>query len=173
MTASYTTMLERILKAGSWVVVDEIQRLPQLLNEVQRFLKEKRLGFVLCGSSARKLRRAGVKLLAGRALHRAMHPFLPEERGALSEGLVVQAIRAHRDYRGACDDMHYWLPFSGSATEVDFLLGRGKHFVATEAKAGIRFTESWGQGLRTADGIEVLPFHEFAAVLASGTLWRN
>ncbi|MCK7503168.1 MAG: AAA family ATPase, partial [Desulfobacterales bacterium] len=56
----------RALKSGSWVVVDEIQRLPQLLNEVHRFMEEKRLRFVLCGSSARKLRRAGVNLLAGR-----------------------------------------------------------------------------------------------------------
>jgi predicted AAA+ superfamily ATPase len=85
----------RALKALGWVVVDEIQRLPQLLNEVHRFLEEKRLRFVLCGSSARKLRRAGVNLLAGRALNRAMHPFLPEEIGegfdldqALENGLL-------------------------------------------------------------------------------------
>jgi predicted AAA+ superfamily ATPase len=39
------------------------------------------LHFVLCGSSARKLKRAGVNLLAGRALHRSMHPFVPEELG--------------------------------------------------------------------------------------------
>ncbi len=37
--------------------------------------------FVLCGSSARKLKRAGVNLLAGRALHRSMHPFVPEDLG--------------------------------------------------------------------------------------------
>ncbi len=61
---------------------DEIERLPQLLNEVHRFQEEKRLHFALCGSSARKLRRAGVDLLAGRAVNRAMHPFLPEEIGA-------------------------------------------------------------------------------------------
>lgn len=62
-----------------WVVLDEMQRLPALLNEVHRFIEEKGLRFVLCGSSARKLKRAGVNLLAGRALYRAMHPFLPEE----------------------------------------------------------------------------------------------
>jgi predicted AAA+ superfamily ATPase len=48
---------------------------------VHRFIEEKRMRFVLCGSSARKLKRAGVNLLAGRALHRAMHPFVPEEVG--------------------------------------------------------------------------------------------
>jgi predicted AAA+ superfamily ATPase len=71
----------RTLPRGSWVVLDEIQRLPALLNEVQRFLVEHRLRFALLGSSARKLKREGANLLAGRALHREMHPFLPEELG--------------------------------------------------------------------------------------------
>jgi predicted AAA+ superfamily ATPase len=71
----------RAISTGRWVIVDEVQRLPDLLNEVHRFMEEKRLNFVLCGSSARKLKRAGVNLLAGRALRRAMHPFVPEELG--------------------------------------------------------------------------------------------
>ncbi len=85
----------RPLQAGSWVVVDEIQRLPNLLNEVHLFIEEKRLLFVLCGSSARKLKRAGVNLLAGRALRRFMHPFVPEELGAdfdLDEALGVGTL---------------------------------------------------------------------------------
>jgi predicted AAA+ superfamily ATPase len=322
----------RGLKSGGWVVVDEIQRLPQLLNEVHRFIEEKRLRFVLCGSSSRKLRRAGVNLLAGRAINRAMHPFVPEElgsgfaldsalqhgllpvvfdsesktetlsayaqfylkeeiqaealvknlpgfarflpvaalfhgqtvnvstiardagvarttvsgyleileetllcfrlpayeaklrvrerrlpkwywcdpglvrsmkrssgpvvpeeRGALFEGLVAQAIRAYRDYRGICDTMYYWAPAGGTLTEVDFLLEQGGHAVAIEAKSGRDFTENWCRGLRAAaklkglkrrlivyphgpvlrtqDGIEVLPFQEFCSLLASGDLW--
>jgi len=72
----------RAVPADRWVIVDEVQRLPGLLNEVHRFIEEKRLRFVLCGSSARKLKRAGINLLAGRALHRSMHPFVPEELGA-------------------------------------------------------------------------------------------
>jgi predicted AAA+ superfamily ATPase len=71
----------RSVPTGRWVIVDEVQRLPNLLNEVQRFIEEKQLYFVLCGSSVRKLNRAGVNLLAGRALHRSMHPFVPEELG--------------------------------------------------------------------------------------------
>jgi predicted AAA+ superfamily ATPase len=71
----------RAVSPEKWVIVDEVQRLPGLLNEVHRFSEEKRLKFVLCGSSARKLKRAGVNLLAGRALHRSMHPFVPEELG--------------------------------------------------------------------------------------------
>jgi len=71
----------RAVASGSWVIIDEVQRLPSLLNEVHRFIEERHLRFVLCGSSARKLRRAGVNLLAGRALRRFMHPFVPEETG--------------------------------------------------------------------------------------------
>ncbi|MFC1763108.1 ATP-binding protein [Planctomycetota bacterium] len=71
----------RAVPEGRWVIVDEVQRLPNLLNEVHRFIEEKRHRFVLCGSSARKLKRAGVNLLGGRALRRSMHPFVPEELG--------------------------------------------------------------------------------------------
>ncbi len=66
---------------GTWVVVDEIQRLPNLLNEVHRHIEERRLNFALLGSSARKLKASGVNLLAGRALHRTMHPLTPAELG--------------------------------------------------------------------------------------------
>ena len=71
----------RAVPEDRWVILDEIQRLPSLLNEVHRFIEERKLRFVLCGSSARKLKRAGVNLLAGRALRRAMHPFVSDELG--------------------------------------------------------------------------------------------
>jgi len=64
-----------------WVVVDEVQRVPELLNEVHRLIESRRLRFVLTGSSARKLRRRGVNLLAGRALTRRMHPLTALELG--------------------------------------------------------------------------------------------
>lgn len=67
---------------GSWVVIDEVQRLPSLLNEVHRQIEDRGLRFSLTGSSARKLRRAGVNLLAGRAVRRTMYPLCPEELGA-------------------------------------------------------------------------------------------
>ena len=62
-----------------WVVLDEIQRVPELLNEVHRLIESKRLKFALTGSSARKLRRRGVNLLAGRALTRHMFPLTAAE----------------------------------------------------------------------------------------------
>ncbi|HEX5101503.1 MAG TPA: ATP-binding protein [Polyangiaceae bacterium] len=66
---------------GSWVVVDEVQRLPSLLNEVHRQIETRRLKFALTGSSARKLKRAGVNLLGGRAVRRTMFPLSPAELG--------------------------------------------------------------------------------------------
>jgi predicted AAA+ superfamily ATPase len=70
------------LPADQTVVVDEVQRLPALLNEVHRFIESHGLRFVLLGSSARKLKQAGTNLLAGRALRRVMFPLLPQELGA-------------------------------------------------------------------------------------------
>lgn len=83
------------LRAGSWVVVDEVQRAPVLLNTVHRFIEKRRLRFVLCGSSARQLRRRGVNLLAGRAVERRLHPFTASELGErfhLEEALSVGTL---------------------------------------------------------------------------------
>lgn len=63
------------------VIIDEIQRVPELLNEIHRLIETKRFRFVLTGSSARKLRQRGVNLLAGRALLKAMHPLTSRELG--------------------------------------------------------------------------------------------
>lgn len=71
----------RALPPGTRVFVDEIQQLPVLLNEVHRFIEDRRLKFILTGSSVRKLRRGGVNLLAGRALNKQLFPFLPAELG--------------------------------------------------------------------------------------------
>ncbi len=72
----------RALPPRAVVLVDEVQRLPTLLNEVHRHIEERELRFVLCGSSARKLKTAGTNLLAGRAVRRHLHPFVPEELGS-------------------------------------------------------------------------------------------
>ena len=69
------------LPKGSWVVVDEVQRMPALLDEVHALLAEhgKRYRFALSGSSARKLRRLDVNLLAGRAITRRFFPLTAAE----------------------------------------------------------------------------------------------
>jgi predicted AAA+ superfamily ATPase len=69
------------LSAGSWVVLDEIQKIPPLLDEVHRLMESRRWRFALCGSSARKLRRGGANQLAGRALTLSMESFSAAELG--------------------------------------------------------------------------------------------
>jgi predicted AAA+ superfamily ATPase len=76
--------LESLISAeatGSWIVIDEIQKIPALLDEVHRIMSINRWHFALCGSSARKLRRGGANLLAGRALTLAMEGFSSQELG--------------------------------------------------------------------------------------------
>ena len=66
---------------SGWIILDEVQRIPELLNEVHRLIESRKLRFIMTGSSARALRRKGVNLLAGRALTQFMHPLTIEELG--------------------------------------------------------------------------------------------
>ena len=76
-------LLEEQLSPGEKVVaIDEVQRLPELLNEIHRLIEKRRIRFLLTGSSARKLRRGGVNLLGGRARTRHLHPLTYRELGA-------------------------------------------------------------------------------------------
>ncbi len=322
----------RPLPPRSTVVVDEVQRLPRLLNEVHRFIEERRLRFVLCGSSARKLKQQGTNLLAGRAVRRALHPFVPaelgsafhletalaygslpviwqapsrgdalaayvqmylkeeiqaealvrnlpgfarflpiaalfhgqvlnvaglardaevsrmtvagyleiledtllafrlpayearlrvrerrhpklywidagivralkrqlaaptaEEVGPLFEGWIANLLRIHNDYDGVFDEWYYWAPSGAARTEVDFLLRRGREWLALEAKSATRPGPDELRGLRaledlkglrrrvlvqrgprpqrTADGIEIWPVTTFLEALAHRRLW--
>ena len=87
-------LLESRIPTGykHWVIIDEIQKIPALLNEVHRLIESKKIKFILTGSSARALRKKGINLLAGRALTTHMHPLLAEEIGEafdLSRALVT------------------------------------------------------------------------------------
>ena len=88
-------MAEEVGPTERIVVIDEVQRLPILLNEVHRLIEERGLRFLLTGSSARKLRRGGVNLLGGRARTKYLHPLTWKELGghfdldrALQNGLL-------------------------------------------------------------------------------------
>ena len=61
------------------VIIDEIPEVPELLNEVHRLISEYNLLFILCGSSARKLKRKGKNTLGGRALPVYLYPFVSAE----------------------------------------------------------------------------------------------
>jgi predicted AAA+ superfamily ATPase len=82
-----------------WILIDEVQRIPALLNEVHRLIETRQCRFVLTGSSARSLRKKGVNLLAGRAYTFHLHPLTCEELGqdfqlltALEFGLLPLAV---------------------------------------------------------------------------------
>lgn len=81
------------LPSGSWVVVDEVQKLPSLMNDVHDALasKPRHWRFALTGSSARRLRRGNVNLLAGRVIGRRMFPLTLAELG--SEPRVDDLLR--------------------------------------------------------------------------------
>jgi len=86
---------EQLSPENGVVVIDEVQRLPELLNEVHRLIEKRRIRFLLTGSSARKLRRGGVNLLGGRARTRYLHPLTYRELGtrfdlgkAIARGLL-------------------------------------------------------------------------------------
>jgi predicted AAA+ superfamily ATPase len=74
-------LAEEIGSSVKRVVIDEIQRLPSLLNEVQRLIETRDVKFLLTGSSARKLRRGGINLLGGRARVKYLHPLTYRELG--------------------------------------------------------------------------------------------
>ena len=95
------------------LIVDEVQKVPPLLDEVHRLIEQHGLAFVLCGSSARKLKRGGANLLGGRAWRFALHPLawpeIPELDllRALNHGLVPQhydAAQHRRALAGYVDD---------------------------------------------------------------------
>lgn len=88
-------LAEELVAGEKLVVIDEIQRLPSLLNEVHRLIETRGVKFLLTGSSARSLRRGGVNLLGGRARLHYLHPLSAHELGdrfdltrALGAGLL-------------------------------------------------------------------------------------
>lgn len=132
------------LPHGAWVVVDEVQRLPSLLNEVHDALTAapRRWRFALTGSSARRLRREDVNLLAGRVVTRRMLPLTLAEAGPPA----------------AADD---WLRFGGlplvrsersATTRIDLLEAYVETYLAQEirAEALVRSLETFVRFLEVA-----------------------
>lgn len=126
-----------------------------------------------------------------RAMRGSRGPIVPEERGALFEGLVAQLLRAYRDYTGMCDSISY-RSAENRSTEVDFVVTSGNEHVAIKVKSGMNVTDKWFSGLRamtslaglrrrivvyptgptltTEDGIDVMPCAALAQTLARGGL---
>lgn len=88
------------------IVIDEVQRIPELLNEVHWLIENHRLSFALCGSSARKVRRGGANLLGGRAFRYVMHGLTAGELGRefdldrlLNHGYLPRAYESNQPAR--------------------------------------------------------------------------
>jgi predicted AAA+ superfamily ATPase len=128
-----------------------------------------------------------------RAAKRQLGPVSAEERGPLFEGWVLSVIRAHNEVGRLFEDIAYWAPAEAQATEVDFLLRRGREFLAIEVKtrtrvsaddlAGLKAISSLpglrrrillylgARRLRTDDGIDVWPLETWLDAIAADRLW--
>ncbi len=132
------------LPRGSWVVIDEIQKLPSLMNEIHDALttSPRRWRFALTGSSARRLRRDDVNLLAGRVVMRRMLPLTVVELGkavAVDDLLRFGMLPMVRSARGA-------------AARVDLLEAYVETYFAQEirAEALVRSLETFTRFLEVA-----------------------
>lgn len=105
---AYPERFKNVLDAAEgkypWVILDEVQKVPKLLDYVHRYIAEKKFKFALTGSSARKLRRGASNLLAGRAYVFNLFPLTVEELGtsfeidrALSFGTLPESVNASTD----------------------------------------------------------------------------
>lgn len=83
-----------MMDEGSIVIIDEVQKIPALLDEVHWLMTNHDIHFILCGSSARKLRRCGANLLGGRAIREELFPLVSAEipdfdiNRALNNGMI-------------------------------------------------------------------------------------
>jgi len=130
-----------------------------------------------------------------RAARRHLDPVGPDEKGPLLEGWVFTLLRAHNQGGSLFDEVSYWAPAQARFTEVDFLLRRGREFLALEVKSSSRFDRGMltglqaigdlprvkrrvllylgSQRLKTDEGIEVWPLQVFLDQLATGRLWPS
>lgn len=102
--------LSALPRSVRWVVVDEVQKLPRLLDTVHRFIEQKRLRFALSGSSARKLKAGGANMLGGRASGLHLFPFTARELGDafdLDEALHFGTLPQLRALRGTAAKTTY------------------------------------------------------------------
>lgn len=83
--SAFPETLYRVVEGSNpdLVIIDEVQKVPQILEVVHKIIEERKIRFILTGSSARKLKKSGADLLGGRALYCKMHPFTAGELGEL------------------------------------------------------------------------------------------
>ena len=111
------------------ILIDEVQRVPKLLDIVHALMEQRpNLQFILCGSSARKLRHGASNLLGGRALYRTMHPLTLDE---LSDDFNLQLILAY----GSLPKIYSILMQKNEKEAQDFLRAYAITYLKEEIKA--------------------------------------
>ncbi|MEY4066457.1 MAG: hypothetical protein RIR26_2665 [Pseudomonadota bacterium] len=105
-----------------WVVIDEVQKIPRLLDVVQSMIERQKIKFILSGSSARKLKKEGANLLAGRAFEYSLMPLTSMELG--NEFVLEDVLNF-----GALPSV---FSFSGSEDKANYLRGYIRTYVRTE-----------------------------------------
>jgi len=114
--------LKPLAEPGQWVVIDEIQKIPALLDTVHRLIEETSLKFALTGSSARKLKRGSANLLAGRAFMNHLFPLTHQEMG---KAFVLEESLAWGTLPGV-------LSFERAEDKKDFLKAYGLTYLKEE-----------------------------------------
>lgn len=112
-------------KKYDWVIIDEIQKVPKLLDLVHKLIVSKKQKFVLTGSSSRKLKRDGANLLAGRAFLFQLFPFTVGElagRFNLQEALAWGTLPAIFSYEKAEDKKNYLYTYAKVYLREEILL---------------------------------------------------
>jgi predicted AAA+ superfamily ATPase len=165
------------------IIIDEIQKVPMLLNEVHWLIENKKLSFILCGSSARKLKRGAANLLGGRAWRFNFYPFVYKEiknfdlLRALNHGLLPshylseQPVRMLRAYIGdylteeiQAEGLVRNLPgFARFLDLVGYTNGQMLNFsnIARDCAIDAKTVKEYYQILHdTLIGYFVLPFHK-------------
>ncbi|MBI4601532.1 MAG: AAA family ATPase [Planctomycetes bacterium] len=169
-------------KEGTWIWVDEVQKVPALLDEVHRLMELKRWRFALSGSSARKLFRQGADLLAGRAVTRRMESLARPELGAdfdlpqaLAWGTLPLVVRDYvevekrtstRKPTVICIEVKYAKKWKRGWEKAlrDFA---GSSRLKVERSLGLYV----GEAAYHFDGVDVLPVPRFLDDLFAGKLF--
>lgn len=103
--------VNQLTKKPDWIVIDEIQKVPKLLDIVHHLIESKKIKFALTGSSARKLKRGAANLLAGRAFSYELFPLTHHELGKsfdLQQYLSYGGLPALSSFQTQ-DDIHQYL----------------------------------------------------------------
>lgn len=151
--AARPALLRERAESSAWrggsptVVIDEVQRVPALLDEVHWLIEHRGLRFILTGSSARKLRRSHANLLGGRAWRREMRPFCLAELTASSRDSILPPFDLERCFRSGLLPPHYLSPNPAEdlrAYVADYL----REEIAAEAQ--VRNLPAFAEFLRVA-----------------------